>query len=137
MRFFHLDRLPLAKQVGSNSNGSQQLVAFLFALMDLAAACDNLVFVYSLASTADTFAEETNDLQELLRASARQERVLSPSTDVEIYNIAICGFMGYSYLQKPHSGRGREFKVSPICLRTAVLSNNDYLRVWMRLRLSR
>ena len=76
-----------AKQVGSNSNGSQQLVAFLFALMDLAAACDNLVFVYSLASTADTFAEETNDLQELLRASARQERVLSPSTDVEIYNI--------------------------------------------------
>ena len=62
-------------------------MAFLFALMDLAAACDNLVFVYSLASTADTFAEETNDLQELLRASARQERVLSPSTDVEIYNI--------------------------------------------------
>ena len=28
--------------------------------------------------------------------------------------------MGYSYLQKPHSERGREFKVSPICLRTAV-----------------
>ena len=76
-----------AKQVGKNSNASEQLVAFLFALMDLAAAGDNLVFVYSLASTADTFAEETNDLQELLRASARQERVLSPSTDVEIYNI--------------------------------------------------
>ena len=28
--------------------------------------------------------------------------------------------MGYSYLQKPHSERGREFKVSSICLRTAV-----------------
>ena len=28
--------------------------------------------------------------------------------------------MGYSYLQKPHSEGGREFKVSPICLRTAV-----------------
>jgi galactose mutarotase-like enzyme len=28
--------------------------------------------------------------------------------------------MGYSYLQKPYSERGREFKVSPICLRTAV-----------------
>ena len=28
--------------------------------------------------------------------------------------------MGYSYPQKPHSERGREFKVSPICLRTAV-----------------
>ena len=33
---------------------------------------------------------------------------------------AVCGFMGYSYLQKPHSERGREFKVSSICLRTAV-----------------
>jgi hypothetical protein len=29
--------------------------------------------------------------------------------------------MGYSYLQKPYSERGREFQVSPICLRTAVL----------------
>jgi predicted AAA+ superfamily ATPase len=55
--------------------------------MDLAGACNNLVFVYSLASAADTFAEETTELQELIRASARQERVLSPSTDVEIYNI--------------------------------------------------
>ena len=35
-------------------------------------------------------------------------------------NTAFCGFMGYSYLQKPHSERGREFKVSSICLRTAV-----------------
>ena len=55
--------------------------------MGLAGACDNLVFVYSLASASDTFAEETTELQELIRASARQERVLSPSTDVEIYNI--------------------------------------------------
>ena len=36
---------------------------------------------------------------------------------------AVCGFMGYSYLQKPHSERGREFKVSSICLRTAVVRN--------------
>ena len=33
---------------------------------------------------------------------------------------AVCEFMRYSYLQKPHLERGREFKVSPICLRTAV-----------------
>ena len=32
----------------------------------------------------------------------------------------VCGLMGYSYLHKPHSERGREFKVSSICLRTAV-----------------
>ena len=66
---------------------AKQVVAFLFSLMDLAGACNNLVFVYSLASASDTFVEETTELQELIRASARQERVLSPSTDVEIYNI--------------------------------------------------
>lgn len=55
--------------------------------MDLAGACNNLVFVYSLASASDTFAPETAELQEVIRASARQERVLSPSTDLEIYNI--------------------------------------------------
>ncbi|MEG4989404.1 DUF499 domain-containing protein [Microcoleus sp. BR0-C5] len=75
-----------AKQIG-RSDLAKQVVAFLFSLMDLAAACDNLVLVYSLASTADTFAEETAELQETMRASARQERVLSPSTDIEIYNI--------------------------------------------------
>lgn len=66
---------------------AKQVVNFLFSLMDLAAACNNLVFVYSLASASDTFAEQTTELQELIRASARQERVLSPSTDIEIYNI--------------------------------------------------
>ena len=38
---------------------------------------------------------------------------------------AVCGFMGYSYLQKPHSERGREFKVSSICLRTAVSQDSS------------
>ncbi|MGG6270856.1 ATP-binding protein [Leptolyngbya sp. AN03gr2] len=70
-----------------NSDLSKQVVAFLFALMDLAGACSNLVFVYSLASSSDTFADETAELQETVRASARQERILSPSTDIEIYNI--------------------------------------------------
>ncbi|MGF1590164.1 MAG: ATP-binding protein [Pleurocapsa sp.] len=79
-------RAAKAKQIG-RSDLAEQVVAFLFTLMDLAGACNNLVFVYSLASTADTFAEETTELQELIRASARQERVLSPSTDVEVYNI--------------------------------------------------
>lgn len=70
-----------------DSNLAKQVVAFLFSLMDLAAACNHLVFVYSLASASDTFAEQTNELQELISASARQERVLTPSTDVEVYNI--------------------------------------------------
>jgi hypothetical protein len=57
----------------------KQVVAFLFSLMDLASACLNLVFVYSLASASDTFANDTTELQKLISASARQERVLSPS----------------------------------------------------------
>ncbi|MEB3882367.1 DUF499 domain-containing protein [Lyngbya sp. CCY1209] len=79
-------RTAKAKTVG-NSDLAKQVVAFLFSLMDLAASSDRLVFVYSLASASDTFAEETQELIEVMRASARQERVLSPSTDIEIYNI--------------------------------------------------
>lgn len=79
-------RAAKAKNIGE-STLSEQVVAFLFSLMDLAAASNNLVFVYSLASASDTFGEETADLNELVSASARQERILNPSTDVEIYNI--------------------------------------------------
>jgi len=79
-----------AKLIG-NSDLAAQVVAFLFSLMDLAAACDCLVLVYSLASKSDTFAAETaylnDELNELIQASSRQERVISPSTDIEIYNI--------------------------------------------------
>ncbi len=70
-----------------NSNLAEQVVAFLFSLMDLAAACNNLVFVYTLASSSDSFGEETTEIREAISASARQERILKPSTDIEIYNI--------------------------------------------------
>ncbi|TVQ60424.1 MAG: ATP-binding protein [Spirulina sp. DLM2.Bin59] len=79
-------RATRAKVIGE-STLAKQVVAFLFSLMDLAAAGNQLILVYSLASAADTFGEETLELNEAIRASARQERVLSPSTDVEIYNI--------------------------------------------------
>ena len=69
------------------SDLSEQVVAFLFALMDSTAACNNMVFVYTLASISDTFGAETSDLKEALQTSARQARVISPSTDIEIYNI--------------------------------------------------
>ncbi len=70
-----------------NSNLAEQVVAFLFSLMDLAAACNNLVFVYTLADSSDSFGEETTEIREAISASARQERILKPSTDIEIYNI--------------------------------------------------
>lgn len=59
-----------------NSDLSKQVVAFLFALMDLTASCNNIVFVYTLASISDTFGAETADLKEALQTSARQERYL-------------------------------------------------------------
>jgi hypothetical protein len=79
-------RAAKATPVG-NSDLAAQVVAFLFSLMDLAAACNHLVFVYALASSSDSFGAETIEIREAIQASARQERVLSPSTDVEIYNI--------------------------------------------------
>lgn len=82
----HYFRKAKAVVVG-NSDLAKQVVAFLFSLMDLAAATSNLVFVYALASASDTFGEETTELHEIIQASARQDRVLSPSSDVEIYNI--------------------------------------------------
>ena len=81
-----------AKVVGQ-STLSKQVVAFLFSLMDLAASVNNLILVYSLASASDTFSEETTELNELIQASARQERVLSPSTDIEIYNMSSSGYL--------------------------------------------
>ena len=81
----HLRRSRAVQVVDSNLAG--QVVDFLFALMDLAASCDHLVFVYSLASAADTFGQETTEIREAIQAAARQESILSPSTDVEIYNI--------------------------------------------------
>jgi Protein of unknown function (DUF499) len=82
----HYLRRAKATVVGK-SDLAEQLVAFMFSLMDLASACDNVVLVYALASSTDSFAEETTEIREAIRTSARQERVLSPSTDVEIYNI--------------------------------------------------
>jgi hypothetical protein len=70
-----------------NSTLAKQVVSFFFSLMDLASATNNLVLVYSLALSGDSFATETNELNELIKISARQEKVLRPSTDVEIYNI--------------------------------------------------
>ena len=70
-----------------NSDLAEQVVAFLFSLMDLAAASNNLVFVYTLASSTDSFGAETTEIRETISATARQERILKPSTDVEIYNI--------------------------------------------------
>ena len=70
-----------------NSDLAEQIVAFLFALMDLAASTNNIVLVYTLASASDSFGEETREIREALSISARQEIIIKPSSDVEIYNI--------------------------------------------------
>jgi hypothetical protein len=70
-----------------NSDLSKQVNSFLFALMDVAGSSNHIVFVYTLASSTDAFKDETEEIREAVSISSRQERVLSPSTDVEIYNI--------------------------------------------------
>ena len=55
--------------------------------MDLAASTNNIVLVYTLASASDSFGEETREIREALSISARQEIIIKPSSDVEIYNI--------------------------------------------------
>ena len=54
----HCLRTAKAKVIG-NSDLAEQVVAFLFTLMNLAGASDNIVFVYSLDSISDTFSQET------------------------------------------------------------------------------
>ena len=80
--------------------------------------------------------EENADIRRVLIQQVGYERICQEldAIDLDIWReysllkidgssllTAVCGFMGYSYLQKPHSERGREFKVSSICLRTAVV----------------
>ncbi len=70
---------------------ADQTVAFLMSLLEFAASKERCLVVFTLASEADAFAEETEFLRqklaETLQVSARQERVLTPTAEGEIYAI--------------------------------------------------
>ena len=70
---------------------ADQTVAFLMSLMEFAASKEHCLVVLTLASQSDAFASETDmireNLAEAMRVSARQERVLTPTAENEIYSI--------------------------------------------------
>jgi hypothetical protein len=70
---------------------ADQTVAFIMSLLEFAASKERCLVVLTLASESDAFAEETEFLRqklaETLQVSARQERVLTPTSESEIYAI--------------------------------------------------
>jgi hypothetical protein len=70
---------------------ADQTVAFLMSLLEFAASKERCLVVITLAGETDAFAAETSllrqKLAETLQVSARQERVLTPTAEGEIYAI--------------------------------------------------
>jgi len=86
--------LRVAKAVSTankKSDLAEQSVAFLMALIEVAATRSNLVVVLTLADSQDAFSKETESvliqLKEAQRISARQERVITPTGEMEISRI--------------------------------------------------
>ena len=67
---------------------ADQTVAFLMALLEMAASKAKVVVVYTLATAGDAFAKETEELQQELaeakKVSARQERIITPTGETEM-----------------------------------------------------
>lgn len=85
----HLRAAVATPTATGKSNLSEQTVAFLMSLMEYAASQKQVVLVLTMASQEDAFAQETADLREALRVSARQERVLTPTGENEISAIVV------------------------------------------------
>lgn len=70
---------------------ADQTIAFLMSLLEFAASKERCLVVLTLAGGADAFAAETEELRRKLteaqQVSARQERVLTPTTNDEVYPI--------------------------------------------------
>lgn len=85
----HLRAAVATPTATGKSNLSEQTVAFLMSLMEYAASQKQVVLVLTMAGQEDAFAQETVDLREALRVSARQERVLTPTGENEISAIVV------------------------------------------------
>ncbi len=74
--------------VVGKSTLADQTNAFLVALLDAAASAERVVVVYTLASSVDAFADETEQIHRALAesrsVSARKEHVITPTEEDEI-----------------------------------------------------
>lgn len=74
--------------VVGGTNLAEMTTAFFMSLLGAVGSLENVVVVYTLADSQDAFADETQEIHEVLREasalSARQERVITPTTEAEI-----------------------------------------------------
>ncbi len=88
----HLRSAKTVPTATGRSDLAEQTVAFLMSLFEYAASKQNVVVVLTLADASDAFGQETNELREKIerelaevkRLSARQERVITPTSENEI-----------------------------------------------------
>lgn len=89
----HLRTAIAASTANKQSNVAEQTVAFLMSLMEYVSSQKNVVLVLTMASDADAFQKESEQLRaalaESLKVSARQERVLTPAGENEISAIVV------------------------------------------------
>jgi predicted AAA+ superfamily ATPase len=87
----HLRAAMAVPTATGKSNLADQTVAFLMSLLEFASSKQRCLVVLTLAGESDAFAAETEllrkKLAETLQISARQERVLTPTTGGEVYAI--------------------------------------------------
>ncbi len=87
----HLRAAMAVPAITGQSTLADQTIAFLMSLLEFAASKERCMVVLTLASESDAFAAETSVLRqklaEALQISARQERVLTPTAEGEIYAI--------------------------------------------------
>lgn len=89
----HLRTASAIPTASGDSNLAEQTVAFLMSLMEFVSSQEQVVLVLTMASDADAFQKETeqvrNAISESLKVSARQERVLTPAGENEISAIVV------------------------------------------------
>ncbi|MEI8173664.1 MAG: DUF499 domain-containing protein [Deltaproteobacteria bacterium] len=70
------------------TNLAEMTTAFFMSLLGAVGSLEKVVIVYTLADSQDAFSEETEEIHKVLREasalSARQERVITPTTETEI-----------------------------------------------------
>lgn len=90
----HLRSAKSVPTATGRSDLAEQTVAFLMSLFKFAASKQNVVVVLTLADVSDAFGQESDELRQKMeiereiaetrRLSARQERLITPSTETEI-----------------------------------------------------
>lgn len=84
----HLRAAKSVPTATGRSDLAEQTIAFLMSLLEFAASKQQVVVVFTLADPSDAFGKETEELTqelaEVKRISARQERIITPTAETEL-----------------------------------------------------